>query len=266
MAKKDYVLGADEIEIKRLRLQHDLWRDHLIRIWEKSLFSPGQKFLELGCGPGFTTQDLSQFLRGNTSITAVDISDRFLSHLKSLKIPRVRTINSFIEKLDLTEKNFDAAFCRWLMIFIPNIEKAIQRIHAHLKPNSIFSMQEYISYDSFSLAPDEPIMKKIVDAIFKSWMDQGGYPNQGRRLPMVLEKNGFQVLEIEPIARVCRPEDDLWQWPETFFQSFLPRLVNSKHISAADQKEFFKTWERIKKTKGAFCVTPTVVNIISRKK
>ena len=29
----------------------------------------------------------------------------------------------------------------------------------------------------------------------------------------------FEVLEIEPIARVCRPQDPLWQWPETFFQS-----------------------------------------------
>ena len=103
IVKKDYVLGADDIEIKRLKLQHDLWRDHLIRIWEKSLFSQGQKFLELGCGPGFTTQDLSHFLKGRAQITAVDISEHFLQHLNSLKIPRVKTVNSFIEKLDLPE-------------------------------------------------------------------------------------------------------------------------------------------------------------------
>lgn len=264
--RKDYVLGADEVEIQRLKLQHDLWRNDLIRIWEKSLFSQGQKFLELGCGPGFTTRDLSLFLKSNAKITAVDISDNFLKHLDSMKIPGVKTVNSFIEKLDLPNKDYDAAFCRWLMIFVPNIDLAIKKIGEHLKPNSVFSMQEYISYDSFSLAPDEPIMKVVVDAIFKSWMDQGGYPNQGRKLPQVLEKNGFQVLEIEPIARVCRPEDDLWQWPETFFQSFLPRLIKTNYLKANQAKQFWTVWEKAKRTKGSFCVAPTVVNIIARKK
>lgn len=264
--EKIYVLGTDQIELDRLKLQHDLWKDHLIRLWKKSNFRPGQKILELGCGPGFTTEDLAIYTNHESEITAVDISEVFLKYLDSKKIPKLKTHLSFIEKLNISEKNFDGAFCRWLMIFVPDIETAIQKIAEHLKPGAIFSLQEYISYDSFSLAPDQPIMKKIVDAIFKSWMDQGGFPNQGRKLPMALEKNGFKVLEIEPIARICRPQDPLWQWPETFFKSFLPRLVMTNHITAADQIEFFRIWELSKKTEGAFCITPTVVNIIAQKK
>jgi ubiquinone/menaquinone biosynthesis C-methylase UbiE len=264
--EKPYILGTDQVELDRLKLQHDLWKDHLIRLWQKSNMKSGQKILELGCGPGFTTEDLAAYTNYQSDITAIDISENFLKYLDSKKIPQIKTHQSFIEKLNLPEKNFDSAFCRWLMIFVPDIEIAIQKIGEHLKPDAIFSLQEYISYDSFSLAPDQPIMKKIVDAIFKSWMDQGGFPNQGRRLPLALERNGFKVLEIEPIARVCRPEDPLWQWPETFFQSFLPRLVSTNYISAIDQAEFFTVWEKTKSTPGAFCVTPTVVNIIAQKK
>jgi ubiquinone/menaquinone biosynthesis C-methylase UbiE len=262
--EKPYILGTDQVELDRLKLQHDLWKDHLIRLWKKSNIQPGQKILELGCGPGYTTEELSEFTNQKSDITAVDISENFIRYLNSKKIPKIKTELSFIESLNLPEKNFDVAFCRWLMIFVPDIEIAIRKIAEHLKPKATFALQEYISYDSFSLAPDQPIMKKIIDAIFKSWMDQGGFPNQGRRLPMALEKNGFEVIEIEPIARVCRPQDPLWQWPETFFQSFLPRLVISKHISQSDHDEFFSVWEDSKKTAGAFCVTPTVVNIIAR--
>jgi len=264
--KSEYVLGTDQVELDRLHLQHNLWRDHLIRLWQKASLQPGDSILELGCGPGFTTQDLVSFTEGRSDITAVDISENFLNHLKSLNLKKVYPHQSFIEKLDLANKNFDAAFCRWLMIFVPDIALAVQSVGAHLKVGGRFSMQEYISYDSFSLAPDQPIMKKIVDAIFKSWMDQGGFPNQGRRLPEILEKNGFKVLEIEPIARVCRPQDPLWAWPETFFESFVPRLVANGYISAADQSEFFIVWQKAKNTPGQFCVTPTVVNIIAEKR
>jgi ubiquinone/menaquinone biosynthesis C-methylase UbiE len=263
--EKSYVLGTDQTELGRLKLQHDLWKDHLVRLWKKSDIIAGQKILELGCGPGFTTEDLAAYTQYQSEITAVDISESFLNYLGSKKIPNLKTHLSYIEQLNLEDKNFDVAFCRWLMIFVPNIESAVKKIALHLKPKAVFCLQEYISYDSFSLAPDQPIMKKIIDAIFKSWMDQGGFPNQGRRLPKVLEENGFTVLEIEPIARVCRPQDPLWQWPETFFQSFLPRLVQSKHITVDDQAEFFKVWEINKNTKGAFCVAPTVVNIIAIK-
>ncbi len=237
----------------------------MIRLWKKSNLNPGQSVLELGCGPGFTTEDLSTYLHHKSHITAVDISDNFLSYLKSKNISQVTTHKSFIESLSLSKKDFDFAFCRWLMIFIPDIEAAIAKIAEHLKLGATFAIQEYISYDSFSIAPDAAIMKKVVDAIFKSWMDQGGFPNQGRRLPMALEKNGFSVLEIEPIARTCRPHEPLWQWPETFFQSFIPRLVQTRYLTRADENEFFKTWEALKTTQGAFCITPTVVNIIAKK-
>ena len=264
--EKDYVLGADQTELQRLKLQHDLWKDHLIRLWKKANFLPGHSVLELGCGPGYTTEDLSEFLKNNSQITAVDISDHFLNYLKNKNVPGVTTHKSFIENLNLKKKDFDAAFCRWLMIFVPDIDVAITKISEHLKPGAIFALQEYISYDSFSIGPDAPIMKKVVDAIFKSWMDQGGNPNQGRKLPLALEKLGFDVIEIEPIARVSRPHEPLWQWPETFFHSFIPRLVQTGYLTTYDQTEFFAVWEDLKKTKGAFCVAPTVVNIIAKKR
>jgi ubiquinone/menaquinone biosynthesis C-methylase UbiE len=262
---KDYVLGTDQTELERLQLQHNLWQNHLIRLWDKSEFKKCSSILELGCGPGFTTGDLNLYTQQNAKITAVDISDNFLNYLNSKNFKNVTTVKSYIESLDLENKKFDAAFCRWLMIFIPDINKAVQKISEHLKPGAVFSMQEYIAYDSFSISTGESIMKKIVDAIFKSWMDQGGFPNQGRRLPKALELNGFEVLEIEPIARVCRPHEPLWQWPETFFRSFIPRLVSTGYLSIEDEKEFFQVWSDLKKTPGSFCMTPTVVNIISRK-
>lgn len=266
----DYILGNDQEELSRLKLQHELWKSELIRLWELSKIKQGFKILDLGCGPGFTTIDLAKYLNQACNITSVDISENFLKFLDHQKksLPANQTIttrNSFIEDLHLENKDFDTAFCRWLMIFVQNPAKAIASIHKHLKPKAQFVIQEYVSYDSMDLVPNFQSMKPVVDAIFKSWRDQGGDPNRGKYLPNLLEKGGFKVIHLEPIAKFARPTDPLWIWPETFYQSFLPRLEKNGYLSAQQVKDFFVEWESSKQVPGAYFVAPTVINIIAEK-
>lgn len=265
----DYVLGNDKAELDRLKLQHDLWRDELIKLWSYSRIKYSGQILELGCGPGYTTEDLISYTGHRTDLTAVDISEGFLAYLNNQaqqKGFKVKTHRSFIEDLDLPEKNFDAAFCRWLMIFVQNPEKAIQQINRHLKQGAEFVIQEYVSYDSMDLVPNYKMMKPIVAAIFKSWKDQGGDPNRGKYLPEILEKSGFKVVHMEPIAKFARPNEPLWQWPDSFYKSFLPRLVKSGYLTETQVTEFFKEWTESQSNPGSFFVAPTVINIIAVKK
>lgn len=267
----DYVLGNDREELNRLELQHKLWRDDLLRLWKMAHFEQSQKILDLGCGPGFTTLDLAQFIEGDCEITAVDLSDAFLAHLKTQaqSIPqnkKIYTHKTFIEELQLSHQNYDAAFCRWLMIFVQDPEKAIFKIASHIKPKARFVLQEYVTYDSMDLVPDFKMMKPIVEAIFKSWKDQGGDPNRGQVLPALLEKNGFEVLTIEPVAKFARPKDPLWAWPDSFYKSFLPRLQKNNYLSEKQVQDFFIEWEQAKTTVGAYFIAPTVINIIAQKK
>lgn len=267
----DYVLGNDQEELSRLKLQHDLWKPELLKLWQKSKIKTASAVLDLGCGPGFTSMDLLQYISHDCQMTSVDISENFLKFLNSrqTELPvgqKITTHRSFIEQLDLPKKDFDAAFCRWLMIFVQDPEQAIRQVHAHLKSKAQFVMQEYVSYDSMDLVPDFTHMRPVVDAIFKSWREQGGDPNRGKKLPYWLEKVGFKVIEIEPIAKFARANEPLWAWPESFYKSFLPRLEKSGYLTAKQVKDFFQEWEDAKKAPGAYFVAPTVINIIAEKK
>lgn len=265
----DYVLGNDQEELDRLKLQHELWRDELIRLWNFSNIKNSKKVLDLGCGPGFTSMDLLGYIE-SCELTSIDISENFLNYLnfqvkQANKNYKIKTYKSYIEELNLDEKSFDSAFCRWLMIFVQDPQKAIQKIHQHLKPKAEFIIQEYVSYDSMDLVPNYKAMKPVVDAIFKSWKDQGGDPNRGKYLPAYLEKSGFKVKHLEPRAKFARHTDPLWQWPESFYKSFLPRLQKNNYLTEKQVSDFFQEWEASKTDKGAFFVAPTVINIIAEK-
>lgn len=268
--EQNYILGNDQEELARLKLQHDLWKQDLIKLWDCSKIQKAKKILDLGCGPGFTSLDLINYVHHPCEMTSVDLSENFLKYLKEhsrhLKPgQKIKTHQSFIEALDLPEKNFEAAFCRWLMIFVNDPEKAITKVFEHLKPGGEFVLQEYVSYDSMDLVPDYKHMQPVVQAIFKSWRDQGGDPNRGKKLPYWLEQAGFKVSHIEPIAKFATPLDELWNWPDSFYKSFLPRLVQSKYLSQKQVDDFFGEWKSAKERSGSYFIAPTVINIIARK-
>ncbi len=264
------MLGNDQEELSRLKLQHDLWRGELIKLWDLSRIKHSKKILDLGCGPGFTSLDILAYNSEICELTSVDFSNDFLDYFRhQIKVlspsNKVDIRQANIEQLNLEEKSFDTAFCRWLMIFVNNPRLAVEQVHKHLKSGSEFIIQEYVSYDSMDLVPNSKNMKAVVDAVFKSWKDQGGDPNRGKFLPSILETSGFRVKHLEPIAKFARPGEPLWFWPESFYKSFLPRLERNNYLTAAQVKDFFQEWEQAKTEKGSFFVAPTVINIIAEK-
>lgn len=269
MDQKEYILGSDELELNRLRRQHELWKEELLRLWRQSAFRAGGSYLDLGCGPGFTTRDFARWLGPNSEITAIDASEKFLNFLKAQPheagMAKIETHRTFLEQLQLPRTDFAGAFCRWLMIFVPKPADAIRAVHRHLRPGGQFVLQEYVAYDTMKLCPHRESMTDVVSAIFKSWRDEGGDPNRGEILPSLLEQNGFRVTSIEPICRSIRPTDPLWEWPTTFYKIFVPTLVAKKYLTQTQADQFFKDLQEAEKTPGHFMIAPTLVNICAEK-
>ena len=48
-----YVLGTHSAELERLGRQHRFWRQECRSGLQRAGFGPGDRLLDLGCGPGF---------------------------------------------------------------------------------------------------------------------------------------------------------------------------------------------------------------------
>jgi ubiquinone/menaquinone biosynthesis C-methylase UbiE len=266
---QEYVLGTDSTELVRLRRQHELWKADVLRAWGLANFKAGQTIVDLGCGPGYTTLDLARFLGPLSKITAVDLSRDFLdalaAHPKTAAEAAISTQCSSLEEMALKPESFDGAFCRWVMIFVADVARALTKVHAALKPGGKFVLQEYVAYETMALCPPSQPMKNVNEAIFKSWYQQGADPNRGQVLPALLEQAGFKVEVIEPIARIIRPDDAFWEWPEGFFRSFLPRLEQNGFLTSSEVQAFFADWQKARATPGAFFIAPTMVTIVATK-
>ena len=78
--------------------------------------SPGQRVLDVGCGPGALTAELVQRL-GSASVTAVDPSETFVAAVKE-RYPEVEVVAGSAERLDFADNVFDGTLAQLVVHFM----------------------------------------------------------------------------------------------------------------------------------------------------
>lgn len=267
-----YILGTHDAELERLGLQHRIWSEYAFALWERAGFRPGQTILDVGCGPGYATMDMARLLGPSTRIVAIDESQRFISFLNAQKqaqaLDTIETRLGDVQQLgdcDIAPASIDAAYCRWVLCWVKDPAAVVAGVARALKPGGVFAVQDYFNYLSLTLAPRSEAFTKIVQGVGASQRASGGDPDLAGRLPKMFLDNGLEVREIRPILRVARPGDLLWQWPDTFFRNYVPRMVAAGFLTPADQKAFDEDWERRARDPASFFVTPPVFDIVGVK-
>jgi hypothetical protein len=99
-----------------------------------------------------------------------------------------------------------------------------------------------------------------------SWRANGGEPDIGLSLPGWLEDLGFEILVARPISELARPGDFMWAWPKAFVGTGIARLVELGRIDAARANAMREAFESCERTPGGFCITPTVIEVVARKR
>jgi hypothetical protein len=82
----------------------------------------------------------------------------------------------------------------------------------------------------------------------------------------MMEASGLRVESILPLQRIARSSEPLWQWPTTFFANFIPRLVEQGLVPADDWRAMEREWAERSRDENAFFWTPSMVEIIARRR
>lgn len=102
--------------------------------------------LDIGCGPGIHTLELSQLFSGKEGvITATDINEEYLEALRR-KITEQKANNVVIEEADMFNSNYDDSSFDIIWaegaIFIIGFERGLREWKRLLKPNGLIIVSE----------------------------------------------------------------------------------------------------------------------------
>ena len=262
-AERDYVLGTHDEEIARLRIQHAVWRPRALDAWRRARFTAGQTLLDIGCGPGYAAADMAEIVGPSGRVVAIDRSRRFLDVLSARHLPQIEPYEIDLDEGDLPPFGADGAWARWFFAFVKRPRDLIARVRRALKPGGVFVVHEYIDYETWRVSPRSTEHEDFVRAVVRSWRAAGGEPDIGFDLPRWLEELDFEIRSLLPIMDVIRPADFAWQWPRTFINSGVQRLVDLGEISAERAEAITRAFAATEADPRALMVTPAVLEIIA---
>lgn len=167
------------------------WRD-----WKKVLSKcpivPGQRLLDLGCGPGDISAELSA--RG-ARVTGIDADNDLLAEARR-QCPSGLFENQDLNNLQLREDSFDGLWSSFAAAYFIDFESVLSRWLEFLTNDAwicIVEIDDLLGHEPLSLE-----IRTLIEAFYADAFDGERYDfKAGRKIRPVLESAGFKVEEFE---------------------------------------------------------------------
>lgn len=263
----DYLLGAQDPELERLRVQHEIWRAPMLELLDAAGFRAGQRLLDLGCGPGWSSLELARRVGPAGAVLARDISPRMIAAaadlLQSEGVHWAET-DCADAAAPLPPASCDGAYARWIFCWLPDPLPALRAVARALRPGGRLAVADYLRYaPDIRLEPSGAAFQRGIAAVEASWRAAGGDPRIGERLPGLLKQAGFRIVQRREVRRSGGPEDPLWGWPTSFFPLFMPRLVADGWLTAAEAAEFLAEWREARRHGNCAFHAPPMLDLVA---
>ncbi len=102
--------------------------------------SPGMRVLDVAAGTGDQSVIAARIVGPSGSVLATDISDSMLDATRDAAteagLDNVTTQVADASAMELGESQFDAAICRFGLMFVPDLDQALRRIWQALRPDA----------------------------------------------------------------------------------------------------------------------------------
>ncbi len=269
MAERDYYLGTHDDEVRRLGLQHRVWRPYVLDAWRRAGITVGSRVLDAGAGPGYATIDLAEIVESEGRVIALERSERFLNTLKAAAaahgLDNLETHLADLVSDPLPAADLDAVFIRWVFAFLSDPTAVLAKLGAALRPGGVIVIHEYLDWGTMSWTPRRPALVSFVEETIRDWRASGGEPDIAVQLLPMLPQAGFKLREARPIIHAVRPDNYVWRWPATFIPNHARSLARGGSVTTQWADEVITEFAAAEADPNTIMTTPLVMEIIAEK-
>ncbi len=193
---------------------------------------PGNRVLDIATGTGEPAVTAARTVGASGCVVAVDQSPGMLAlgreRARTLGLRNLEFIESDAESMAFEDRSFDAAVCRWGLMFMPNLGATVAKVRRALKPGASFATAVWNTGDKV------PMIFLAGDAI-RQITNQPPQPPDAlvptrladtSILKAALEGAGFSAVTIEPMTVTFEFES-----PDQFVQ-FRSEIGSSQSMMA----------------------------------
>jgi SAM-dependent methyltransferase len=260
-----YVLATGETAAYRLRILHGLYGPGTRRVLLEAGLQPGMCVADFGCGVGMVTEWLAQFVGPEGHVVGIDASAAQLAQARQQLKTRgtnARFVEASATETGLAAESFDLVFCRFLLIHLPEPERALGEMRRLLKPNGILVCEDGDLTSSGSEPPSA--LSAFADLWGRLGPKRGLDYTLGRRLFHLVQAAGFQATEItfnQPV--LARGENK--RLLELSVAEAGPAFIDAGLITAEELERTLEEMRRLKADGSVLAVMPRMSQVWARK-
>jgi ubiquinone/menaquinone biosynthesis C-methylase UbiE len=168
---------------------------------------PGERIVDVGCGPGLLAHELAPAVGDTGRIIGADSSAAMLELAKKrcAHLPNIEFVECDATDLEVDEASADLVTCTQVLLYVTDVEKALEEMFRILKPGGRVIIMETDWRGTVLHSYYEDLTEKIIEA----WDRAVPSPRLPPRLAPLLRQKGFTSVETEAIPLVstdCTPD------------------------------------------------------------
>lgn len=168
-----------------------------LRTLQMLALAQGESVLDAGCGTGLLLEQEALAVGSGGRAEGLDYSEDMLERAadRCADMPQVHLQQGSVEALPFEDASFDALSCTQTLLYVDNLDRALQEFYRVLKPGGRIAVLETDWSGAILNSADQALTRRIFDA----WDVALANPNLPKRLRPLLKGLGFGALRVEAI-------------------------------------------------------------------
>lgn len=167
----------------------------------------GERALDIGCGPGFVTEELARAVGAGGDVQAMDNSESSveMTRQRCAGFGNVQVRAADATKLPYPDNHFDFAVSTQVYEFLADVQAALSELHRVLRPGGRAAIIDTDWHTILWHSGDPGRMARVL----KAWDEHLAHAELPRTLGPLLRGTGFSVMECKVISYLdtkFRPE------------------------------------------------------------
>jgi ubiquinone/menaquinone biosynthesis C-methylase UbiE len=189
-------LGFDERTAEQLealyRIDDAVRRRQLVRLALAA--GPGERILDVGCGPGFYCAELLEEVGADGSIVGLDSSPQMLAlAARRCAGGNVEFLEADATSLPVADTSFDAALCVQVLEYVGDVATGLAELCRAVRPGGRVIVWD-VDWATVSWhSADTGRMQRVLEA----WDEHLAHPALPRILAPAMRSAGFEPVEME---------------------------------------------------------------------
>lgn len=261
-----YIFDRTSEEYRRLRLQAGIWEDVTANLLDRVGVEPGQRCLDVGCGPGEVMRLLAERVGPTGLVTGVDmdgaVGREAVEVLRSIVDTPVEFVQGNMHELELPA--YDIVYIRLVLMHLADPAALLRRLYDWVAPGGALIVQDY---DTAGMATwpslacwDE--FTRVMDGVFEQ---TGGDPRCGLHLAGHFLDAGIGAPDGTDLAGVYARMADTNGYYTACYTSALPAALKLGITTQENADRVFAEFAAAEADPATYVRLPTMVGAYKRK-